>query len=287
MNLGMDVTVGVGGMSSTLSYAFPTVRNICTVMDTSKPVNIPIVIERRALPPNIKSYTFILSNGDGLVALWTDGAAVDFDPGVRATLTLPGSSAEGVTGIDVLNGFEQKLVTEMENGNLVIRNLRIKDYPIILRFVRPNFAEISNLEPTTADPRRMPIFPVTIKPRNGEERIPAFTPIRLTMRWTTDTEEQVNNFLAAVDVTGTLDGQPLRDLNDYWGEAEPYEGGTAGNYVSQWLYPLGVLRPGKHILSVQVKLDSTVTDGHDNNQDGNLDEYFGEIYESTLHIIVY
>jgi hypothetical protein len=38
-----------------------------------------------------------------------------------------------VVGIDVLNGFEQELVTETENGNLVIRNLLIKDYPIIIR----------------------------------------------------------------------------------------------------------------------------------------------------------
>jgi len=28
---------------------------------------------------------------------------------------------------------EQKLVTSIENGNLVIRNLYVKDYPIILR----------------------------------------------------------------------------------------------------------------------------------------------------------
>ena len=36
-------------------------------------------------------------------------------------------------GIDVLHGFEQELVIEKENGNVVIRNFLIKDYPIILR----------------------------------------------------------------------------------------------------------------------------------------------------------
>jgi len=285
MNLGMDVTVGLGGMSSTLSYAFPTVQNICTVMDTAKPVNIPVGIESRET--NIKIYSFILSNGDGLVALWTDDAAVDYDPGVKANLTFPGASAQRVTGIDVLNGFEQELVTETNNGNLVINGLQVKDYPIILRFESPHFAEISDLETTTSDPRQMPIFPVTIRPRNGEERIPALTPIRVTMRFSTNTEEQGNDFLAAVNVTGKLDGQPLLDLNNYWGEVEPYEGGTAGNYSTQWLYPLGVLSTGTHTLKIQVELNTPITDGYDADQDGQLDEYSGEIYQSTLYIIVY
>jgi hypothetical protein len=35
--------------------------------------------------------------------------------------------------MDVLYGFEQPLITSSENGNLVIRDLLIKDYPIILR----------------------------------------------------------------------------------------------------------------------------------------------------------
>ena len=39
-------------------------------------------------------------------------------------------------GIDVLNGFEQELITETGNGNLVIRNLLVKDYPMTLRLIR-------------------------------------------------------------------------------------------------------------------------------------------------------
>ncbi|GAG47462.1 unnamed protein product, partial [marine sediment metagenome] len=70
-----------------------------------------------------------------LFALWTNGTAVDNDPGVNTTLTFPGLSVRKVVGLDVLNGFEQELVTETENGNLVIRNLLVKDYPIILRLI--------------------------------------------------------------------------------------------------------------------------------------------------------
>jgi len=67
--------------------------------------------------------------------LWTDGVAVDDDPGVKATLISPGFSAQKVMGIDVLNGFEQQLVVNIENGNLLIHNLLVKDYPIIIRLI--------------------------------------------------------------------------------------------------------------------------------------------------------
>ena len=93
--------------------------------------DLPVVIESEAT--NIKHYGFALPNGDKLLALWTDGAAVDDDPGVKAVLTLQGLDAERAVGIDVLNGIEQELMTEIEGGDLVIRNLLIRDYPIIVR----------------------------------------------------------------------------------------------------------------------------------------------------------
>lgn len=33
----------------------------------------------------------------------------------------------------VFKGFEQELVSESENWNLVIRDFRLKDYPILIR----------------------------------------------------------------------------------------------------------------------------------------------------------
>lgn len=51
------------------------------------------------------------------------------------SLTFSDLSAQKVVAIDVLNSFEQELVTEAENGDLVIRNLLVKDYPIILHLI--------------------------------------------------------------------------------------------------------------------------------------------------------
>ncbi len=134
MQLGMDVGVGFGGLESTAApWTYPTIRNLNTVMAGTTPITLAVEIESEAA--NMMSYAFSLPSGDMLLALWTNGVAVDDDPGVSTTLTFPGLSAGKVVGLDVLNGVEQELITETDNGNLVIRNLLVKDYPIILHFI--------------------------------------------------------------------------------------------------------------------------------------------------------
>jgi len=133
INLGLDVTVGLGGLEPDKANLpkMKMVQNLCTIMAGAEPISLPIDIQSKAT--NIVTYGFSLPKDDKLVALWTDGVAVDNDPGVNTTLTLPGFSAQKVMGMDVLNGFERELVTSVEGGNLVIRDLLVKDYPIILR----------------------------------------------------------------------------------------------------------------------------------------------------------
>jgi hypothetical protein len=135
MHLGMDVTVGIGSAlifdSNWVSIPY-TVRNLSTIMAGAKTTSFPVEIDTDA--KNVMSYAFSLANGDSLVAFWADDVASEDGSGVSATLTLPGLTAQHVIGMDVLNGFEQQLVTSDENGNLVVRNLLVKDYPIIIRF---------------------------------------------------------------------------------------------------------------------------------------------------------
>jgi len=131
MHLGMDLTAGLGGLGGAGELAPDTIRALCTVMAGATASSLPAQVESTAT--NIKSYAFSLPNGDRLIALWTDGVAVDDDPGAKATVIFNGFSDKHVIGIDVLNGFEQQLIANVEAGNLVVRNLLVKDYPIILR----------------------------------------------------------------------------------------------------------------------------------------------------------
>lgn len=139
MHLGMDINTGVGSMNPANVVPYAAVQNLCTVMAGARPDTVPVEIQSEAT--NIRSYGFSLPGGDKMVALWTDGIAEDYDPGVTATVTLPGLSGQRMMGIDVLNGFQQEMITEVENGNLVIRNLMVKDYPIIL-----STASVQNVE---------------------------------------------------------------------------------------------------------------------------------------------
>jgi hypothetical protein len=124
MHLGMDVGVGLGGANR-------VVQNLCTVMAGAEAATLPVQIQTTVT--NTVSYTFSLPNDARLVTLWTDGAAAEYDPGISTTVTVPGLADHVVTGIDVLHGFKQPVITSEENGELVIRDLLVKDYPIILR----------------------------------------------------------------------------------------------------------------------------------------------------------
>jgi hypothetical protein len=129
----MDFTTGLAASNKgQISVA----QNLATIMAGAKPVDLPLSIESEAT--NIRSYSFSLSNGDKLIALWTDGVAVDDDPGVNATVTIPSFSAQKVTGIDVLSGYQQDMITSNENGNLTILKLKVRDYPLILRINESN-----------------------------------------------------------------------------------------------------------------------------------------------------
>jgi hypothetical protein len=125
MHLGMDIATTINRGAGT------SLRVLCTVMAGAEPAALPVQIHTTVT--NTVSYTFSSPGDNRLVALWTDGIAAEYDPGITTTVTLPGFVDHAVTGIDVVYGFEQPIITSEEDGNLVIRNLLVKDYPIILR----------------------------------------------------------------------------------------------------------------------------------------------------------
>jgi hypothetical protein len=132
MNLGMDVWAGIGGERySEIPPIVKVVQNLSTTMAGATPESLPLTIQSEA--KNMVDYTFSLKKEGYLVALWTDGIANDHDPGVPATLAISGFADWNASAIDVLNGFEQPLISNYENGNLIINNLLIKDYPIVIR----------------------------------------------------------------------------------------------------------------------------------------------------------
>ena len=74
-----------------------------------------------------------------------DIVAQDTALGVNATLTLQNLSTENVVGIDTLNGFQQPMRTSRTDGNVVIPNLVVQDYPLMLH-IREQFRAIIYLQ---------------------------------------------------------------------------------------------------------------------------------------------
>ena len=131
-HLGENIIAGMAGISHEMDIPkMIVIRNLCTIMAGTEPINMPIEIQSKAT--DIRSYSFSLPDGDKLLALWTEDIASDDDPGVNSTITLPNITTQKVIAIDILNSFEQELITSVKDGNLVIQNFLTKDYPIILR----------------------------------------------------------------------------------------------------------------------------------------------------------
>jgi len=114
------------------------IRNLNNVLAGAEPADsIVFSVETEEEVPYLRQYAFTLPDGAILLAVWRHGAATEYDSGVAATLTIPGVSADTVTGIDVVHGFEQPLVAGSADGDLVVEQLMVKDYPVFIRLDQP------------------------------------------------------------------------------------------------------------------------------------------------------
>ncbi len=130
MHLGMGINTEAGAMTAAYVSPYATVRNLCTVMAGANPGEADVVIKSEV--DDLRKYIFKLPDGDILIALWSDGAAEEFDPGIPATVVVSGAGNQSVTGIDVVLGYEQPLKSQGQDGDLIVEDLLVKDYPILL-----------------------------------------------------------------------------------------------------------------------------------------------------------
>jgi len=124
-HLGWDVSAGVAGTDP------PVIRTLATLMAGVQPAPVPLTVQTVAT--QVVTATFDLPFGGHYVAFWTDGVALDDDPGQPLTLTLPGKAGYLTAGIDPLHGWQQPLLTTNVGNDLVIPGLVIRDYPILVR----------------------------------------------------------------------------------------------------------------------------------------------------------
>ena len=131
---------GSTGMSPDAS--FYVMRTLGTVMDGARPI-APISHTFSTKTDNpIEVRSFGYPNRDKLLAIWLRQEGVDDFPGVEGDLTLPDFARALTTSLDVLNGFEQTLETLASEDGLILRDIRVRDYPLLIRLSLPSAAVI-------------------------------------------------------------------------------------------------------------------------------------------------
>ncbi len=131
MNLGLDVIAGNLRNHPGWPASYEMVHNLTTVMEGNETNHISMTVQSEA--SKVTFYSFSLPSGDDLIAVWNDDVAVDYDDGIASAFIVRDHSGWKAIGIDVLNGFEQELVSSNEGADLVIENFLLKDFPILIR----------------------------------------------------------------------------------------------------------------------------------------------------------
>jgi hypothetical protein len=137
-HLGWDVSAGVAG-----SYP-DVVRYLATLMAGVRPEPVPFTLQTAAA--QVITATFALADDAGYyVSYWTDGVALEDDTGTPLTLTLPGKAGYLAVGIDPLHGWQQPLLATAAGSELVIPNLRLRDYPTLVLVAAPQRAYLPSV----------------------------------------------------------------------------------------------------------------------------------------------
>jgi hypothetical protein len=134
-NLGLGIAVSQHGVEEWggPGDSFEVVQNLATIMAGHTAIDIPAIVDIQGV--TVAQYGFRFPNGNLLFAVWNDGIPTDDDQGRPCTIRFPALSAERIVGVDVLNGFEQELVFEQSGSGIEVRDLSLKDYPILIRIV--------------------------------------------------------------------------------------------------------------------------------------------------------
>ena len=122
--------ISPGGGSTAAGFM---IRRLTTLMAGVEPADFTVEIQSSA--DNIVSYSYTTHEGAWMVGLWTNGLALEEDPGVEASIKIPGAEASEVVIVDVLDNIEQNLVFEIVDGDLVIENLLVRDYPLAIKLL--------------------------------------------------------------------------------------------------------------------------------------------------------
>jgi hypothetical protein len=111
--------------------AYYVMRTLCTVMDSLTPADFDVTV---TAPQAVRTYT-LAGPSQKVIAVWLPGAVGDGDPAVACDVVLPGHVFQQAVGIDLMNGTEQRLNVSDADGQPILKNVLLKDWPVLIRLV--------------------------------------------------------------------------------------------------------------------------------------------------------
>jgi len=106
------------------------INSLAGLLAGAEPVELQVLISNPE--SDFHNVAFALSDGSRLIAIWNDIKAVDYDPGVEMTITIPNTQTQMVTGIDPLYAYKQELSYTSNGNSLIVQDFLIKDYPTFI-----------------------------------------------------------------------------------------------------------------------------------------------------------
>jgi hypothetical protein len=109
---------------------------LATVLDDFRPAEFQV---RFTEEKKLLWFTFQRGIQEKMVAVWLAHPAVSSPDEVveaRSDVTLPGMQAKQAWVMDLMNGTEQELVLTQRDENTVIKAIRVKNYPTMIRFLQ-------------------------------------------------------------------------------------------------------------------------------------------------------
>ena len=111
-------------------------RTLATVLDDFHPAEFQVGFTEEE---KLLWFTFERGIEERMFAVWLAHAGAN-DPNeiveARSDVTLPGIRAKQAWVVDLMNGTEQQLMLASSGNGTVIKGLRIKNYPTIIRFIQ-------------------------------------------------------------------------------------------------------------------------------------------------------
>jgi hypothetical protein len=118
------------------AYSYYMMRSLCTLLDGAKAEKVKFRLPDKE-PDKLEKHSFLLPDGKILLAVWiaekSRAKRLDDYEGIVADMIIKAGNPKKLIGIDLLNGREQELSFEAKRSGPWIKDLIVKDYPLLLR----------------------------------------------------------------------------------------------------------------------------------------------------------